>query len=97
MTIKRAIVELIDKKKLFYFSCADADDADVDSNSALDVAIEALKKQMPKKPIPKGKYHFSCPLCKNELGIEREDISVYDMTPPNFCENCGQALDWSDE
>lgn len=63
----------------------------------LRLAVEALEKQIPKKPIPKGKYHFSCPLCKNELGIAREDISVYDMTPPNFCENCGQALDWSDE
>lgn len=92
MTIKRAIVELENKKKLFCFSCAD-----VDSNSALDMAIVSLKKQMPKKPAPKDKYHFSCPLCKNELGIAREDISVYDMTPPNFCYHCGQALDWSDE
>lgn len=62
----------------------------------LRLAMTALEKQIPKKVIPKGKYHFSCPLCKNELGIAREDISVYDMTPPNFCENCGQALDWSD-
>ena len=66
------------------------------ANKVIALACKALEKQIPKKPIPKGKYHFSCPLYKNELGIAREDISVYDMTPPNFCENCGQDLDWSD-
>ena len=80
MTIKRAIVELENKKKLFQIWL-----------------LYHLKSRCRKKPAPKDKYHVSCPLCKNELGIAREDISVYDMTPPNFCENCGQALDWSDE
>ena len=28
--------------------------------------------------------------------IEREDMTIYDMMPPNHCELCGQALDWSD-
>ena len=30
------------------------------------------------------------------LGIDEDDIAVYDETPPNYCEKCGQALDWSD-
>ena len=57
---------------------------------------EALEKQTPKKPLEHGKYGFACPSCKQKLGIEREDISVYDMKPPEHCEPCGQALDWSD-
>ena len=63
--------------------------------NAYEVAVEALEKQIAKKPIAQGKYSFVCPVCKQDLGIEREDISVYDMTPPRHCE-CGQALDWSD-
>ena len=55
----------------------------------------ALEKQIPKKVIKQGKYSFVCPYCKQDLGIEQEDISVYDMTPPKHCEHCGQALDWS--
>ena len=84
-------------ENLKYLISGDCSYQQTDFIEEIEIAIDALEKQMPKKPIPKGKYHFSCPLCKNELGIAREDISVYDMTPPNFCENCGQALDWSDE
>ena len=64
---------------------------------AVDKAIEALEKQIPKKPQANGKYNFNCPNCNGDLGIEREDIFVYGMTPPAMCERCGQALDWSDE
>lgn len=54
--------------------------------------IEALKKQIPKKPILdtiylSGLEWFRCPRC-NHNNIEKND---------NFCHNCGQALEWSDE
>lgn len=45
-------------------------------------------------PIANGKYSFICPNCKKDLGIEREDIYVYDMCLPKHCVECGQALDW---
>ncbi len=61
-----------------------------------DTAVKALYKAKELPPIPTGKYRFKCPYCKEELGIEREDMTIYDMTPPNHCELCGQALDWSD-
>lgn len=63
---------------------------------AVDVAIQALEKQIPKKPQNK-KYSFyphstllkskygECPNCKS--------IQVDD----EYCANCGQKLDWSDE
>lgn len=50
--------------------------------------IGALKKQTPKKPcIPFDSIdqHHECPVCPN---------SVY--KPQRYCDDCGQALDWSD-
>lgn len=61
-----------------------------------EICHKALEKQIPKKPLAHGKYGFDCPSCKQKLNVEREDISVYDMKPPEHCEPCGQALDWSD-
>ena len=51
-------------------------------------------KEIAKKPIEIGKYGFGCPRCNEDLGLEKEDIYVYDMTPPKYCSNCGQKLDW---
>lgn len=56
------------------------------------LAIEALEKQIPKKPVTeKDKVIFGivcgrCPYC---------DSAVYSTTNL-YCHNCGQALDWSD-
>ena len=63
---------------------------------ALAMAIDALGKQVPKKPFEVGKYGFGCPCCNEVLGLEKEDIYIYEMTPPKHCEECGQALDWSE-
>lgn len=54
----------------------------------------AICKTFRQKPVAKDKYGFLCPCCRADLGVDREDISVYDMTPPHNCEHCGQALDW---
>jgi hypothetical protein len=48
--------------------------------------IEALEKQIPKKPI-QDRYIKFCPQCNNSLDFpERYE----------YCTDCGQALDWSD-
>ena len=65
---------------------------DAEFESALALAIEALEKQVPKKPIiRKTEDYFGyveyvlCPNCeKVEFGYER----------PCFCRLCGQAIDW---
>lgn len=50
--------------------------------------ISALEKQIPKKPV--NVTHFvnstsgNCPVCNGRL------LNV------NYCQRCGQALDWSD-
>lgn len=56
---------------------------------ALDVAIQALEKQILKKPKEKDCIGFNtlaCPECK---------MALYSYEP--YCDNCGQAIDWSDE
>lgn len=54
----------------------------------INAAIEALNKQMPKKPKLKGEYYV-CPIC----GVYQEYLT--DGKPP-YCVNCGQALDWQE-
>ena len=55
------------------------------SRSALDLAIEALEKQTPKKPYDTVR----CPLCKIE--VELQPIDAEQVT---YCLHCGQAIDW---
>lgn len=58
-----------------------------------DIAIEALEKQLPKKPDIMdhilGDINFKCPTCKSEYICEKEN-------EPLYCQNCGQRLDWSE-
>ena len=59
---------------------------------ARDTAIEALEKQIPKKPISLGedidRDVGQCPNCK-------EIIDTYEDY--KYCSDCGQAIDWRDE
>lgn len=54
---------------------------------ALSKAIEAIGKQIPKKPYDT----VHCPLCKIE--VELQPINTEQVT---YCLHCGQAIDWSD-
>lgn len=55
------------------------------------MAIEALEKQIPKKPT--GNKMNCCPSCKALVGIHTDVINA----KYNYCPKCGQALDWGDE
>ena len=63
---------------------------------SLDIAISAIEKQIPKKPINVEKHYYECPCCEHDLGVSDDDIFVYENYRPMYCLNCGQALDWSD-
>ena len=52
---------------------------------AFEGAIEALEKQIPQKPVDTDWLY--CPNCKKSLNV---------MAKEKFCNDCGQALDWSD-
>ena len=65
----------------------------------LDVIIECIEKQIPKKPRTNEGKMWICPNCYNNLlwiwktyPTERTDLN--EGLP--FCLSCGQAIDWSD-
>lgn len=66
-------------------------DYPLDYAIAFETAINALEKQIPKKPIPTEEQNiryvmnYTCPSCgKHFIGT---GIA-------NYCYHCGQALDW---
>ena len=75
-------------------------------NEVLKMAINALEKQIPKKPNKtidsswgtKKEVH-TCPVCDYYLTevhfIEPQKIESNKKI--TYCETCGQAIDWSDE
>ncbi len=60
----------------------------IPKNDVLDMAIKALEKQIPKKPVL-DKLYF-CPTCKSEMYGEPD----YAQLHFNYCTECGQKLDW---
>lgn len=66
---------------------------------SIDMAIKALEKQIPKKPTydgdgyaPDGTFvwdEWICPCCGTRYEVDYDEH--------DFCQNCGQKIDWSDE
>jgi hypothetical protein len=68
---------------------------------ARNMAIKALEKQMPKKPIFNHNLSDTLSLfyceCGNAIKVSH-DIGIMDKNnAPNYCSECGCKLDWSDE
>ena len=69
-------------------------------NIAIEMAIKALKKQIPKKPIfdfnssdTLSRFHCACGTSINVY----HDIGTMDNNDaPNYCPNCGIKLDWNE-
>lgn len=67
-------------------------------NSALNLAISALEKQIPKKPDLEGDGYddngeliydtWICPCCGKYYEVYYEEYE--------FCPQCGQAIDWTE-
>lgn len=64
----------------------------------LNMAISALKKQIPKKPHFEGDGYWNgelvydtwvCPNCDTDYEVEADKHK--------YCPNCGQKIDWSEE
>lgn len=63
---------------------------DEEVESSCDMAISALEKQIPKKPIKGEDGDLSCS-CGLIIQRKNRRTCLY------YCHNCGQAIDWSDE
>ena len=70
-----------------------------DLNNAYDVAINALKKQIARKPEYEADgyadgelvYDYAkCPICGHDFEYETNDWGC------NYCSVCGQKLDWNE-
>ena len=75
---------------------------DVDQWAA-EIAVEAMKKQIPVKPKEEtdkfndNLWHLYCPSCKNWIGIWNNRVKHGDMhnnSNSHICPCCGQAIDW---
>lgn len=67
-----------------------------------EVIHKALEKKIPKKPIINEEninyvnYKiYMCPCCKKQI-IKKIDGDIFVGKIPYYCDNCGQALNWSE-
>ena len=94
--------EIIEQLKSLKSHCEDfRDDEDCvwsKDVEALEKAIEALEKQISKKPTYEGDGYYDgeivydtwiCPCCGKDYEVEYDDYK--------YCPECGQAIDWSDD
>ena len=63
---------------------------------AANEAINALEKQLPKKPIKRQWSPSECPSCNADLSELVGDGYYKDWVTLKFCD-CGQKLDWREE
>ncbi len=87
---EKAIVQLrgLVKDRESYLTGENDDECKADI-SALQFAIKAIGKIFPVKTVKKGCFAIGdtvCPVCFSTVRGQ-----------PNYCENCGRALDWSSE
>ena len=85
---KSQLDELIQDRKSFI--CGGDDEIYKKDIEALNRAIEAIDKQIPRKPIEKSPWVYHCPNCDSKK-VEEVFIERF-----RYCRDCGQALDWSD-
>ena len=66
---------------------------------AIDEAIKAIDKQIPKKPKEYEDKFYSCPKCENILLMKWKKYNTELMDKSNglpYCLGCGQAIDWKE-
>lgn len=61
---------------------------------AAKLSIQALEKQIPKKPKTDQYGYYVCPSCGADDYALMHDSNLANQY--NHCHDCGQALDWSD-
>ena len=87
--VRNQLEELIRDRESFMVGDYDKDIYDRDKE-ALEFAVKAVEKQIPKKLIGQNTMWGICPNCEKAA-------EIHAFREPKHCEHCGQALDWSDE
>lgn len=85
MDIQKAIKELQSRIDLFE---EDYRLSVPEYGEALKMAVSALEKQVPRKPVEDKYHNYHCPAC-GWIGWGEKYVP--------HCEKCGQAIDWSGE
>lgn len=60
---------------------------------ALQMGVDALKKQIPMKAVGTHYAHMRCPSCNHRIPSGGGSSS---RRRDNWCNYCGQKIDWSD-
>lgn len=86
--------EAIDNLKVILSEITECEESicyitDIDAEP-LRLSIEALEKQIPKKPVY-GAANIKCPNCGATLLYYFYSFKI------DYCDECGQRLDWSEE
>lgn len=91
MTEQEAIKEL-----KIRISPYDTCKADYESNMAINKAIKALEKQIPKKLVCVEDKFLHCPYCDEALSYKwkKYPTEKINLEWLKFCWNCGQAIKW---
>lgn len=85
-------------QNLEYLISDDCTGTQSDYVEEIELAIKVLERQIPKKPTDVCTVIIwgLCPVCKGKLNmLSGQPNKVFKSN--NFCPDCGQALDWSDE
>ena len=61
---------------------------------AVEIAVEAMEKQIPKKAVGEHYAHMRCPSCNHRIPSGGGSSS---KRRDNWCNYCGQAIDWRKE
>ena len=67
---------------------------DINQDDAISTALKALRKQMPKKPNGEHYTRMKCPSCNHRIP---SGLGSSSRRRDNWCNYCGQRIDWSDE
>ena len=58
---------------------------------AVEIAVEAMERQIPRKAIGEHYAHMRCPSCKHRIPSGMGSSS---RRRDNWCNYCGQKIDW---
>ena len=61
---------------------------------AVEIAVEAMRKQIPRRAVGEHYAHMRCPSCNHRIPSGAGSSS---RRRDNWCNYCGQAIDWGRE